>query len=116
MDTPPIGLTSSYVREPCCMVGEYVMRQQDLQTEQTKPDVIGMGSYNSDSHNIQRIVNSKGFAENEGDMQVAVTPYQIAYRMILPKARRVHQPTMCRCRLRPARRLFGARCAWSRST
>jgi hypothetical protein len=67
------------------MVGEYVMRQQDLQTEQSKPDVIGMGSYNSDSHNIQRIVNAKGFVENEGDMQVAVTPYQIAYRMILPK-------------------------------
>jgi hypothetical protein len=74
-----------YVREARRMVGEYVMRQQDLQTEQSKPDVIGMGSYNSDSHNIQRIVNAKGFVENEGDMQVAVTPYQIAYRMILPK-------------------------------
>ena len=74
-----------YVREARRMVGEYVMRQQDLQTDQKKADVIGMGSYNSDSHNIQRIVNAKGFVENEGDMQVPVTPYQMAYRMILPK-------------------------------
>ena len=37
------------------MVGEYVMRQSDLQTERTKTDSIGMGSYNSDSHNIQRV-------------------------------------------------------------
>lgn len=68
------------------MVGEYVMIQKDLQTDRTKPDVIGMGSYGSDSHNIQRIVNEKGFVENEGDMQVPVQPYQIPYRMIVPKA------------------------------
>ena len=67
------------------MVGEYVMTQKDIQTDLTKPDPIGMGSYNSDSHNIQRIVNADGFVENEGDMQVAVTPYQIPYRVMLPK-------------------------------
>jgi hypothetical protein len=67
------------------MVGEYVMSQKDIQTELTKPDVIGMGSYNSDSHNVQRIANAEGFAENEGDMQVPVTPYQIPYRVMLPK-------------------------------
>jgi acetyl esterase/lipase len=74
-----------YVREARRMVGEYVMSQKDIQTDLTKPDVIGMGSYNSDSHNIQRFVNAQGFAENEGDMQVPVTPYQIPYRMLLPK-------------------------------
>jgi hypothetical protein len=67
------------------MIGEYVMRQKDLQEELTKVDAIGMGSYNSDSHNVQRIVNSQGFVENEGDMQVRVKPYQIPYRMIVPK-------------------------------
>jgi hypothetical protein len=76
-----------YVREARRMVGEYVMTQKDIQTDLTKPDVIGMGSYNSDSHNIQRVVNPDGFVENEGDMQVPVTPYQIPYRMILPNAR-----------------------------
>ncbi len=74
-----------YVREARRMVGEYVMIQKDLQTERAKPDVIGMGSYNSDSHNVQRFVNAQGFAENEGDMQVPVQPYQIPYRMILPR-------------------------------
>ena len=43
------------------MVGEYVVVQKDLQTELTKPDPIGMGSYNSDSHNVQRIVDADGF-------------------------------------------------------
>ncbi len=74
-----------YVREARRMVGEFVVSQKDLQTERTKPDVIGMGSYNSDSHNVQRFVNARGFAENEGDMQVAVQPYQIPYRVMLPK-------------------------------
>jgi FAD-dependent oxidoreductase family protein len=74
-----------YVREARRMIGEYVMSQRDIQTDLTKPDVIGMGSYNSDSHNIQRIVNEAGFVENEGDMQVPVTPYQIPYRVMLPK-------------------------------
>ena len=78
-----------YIREARRMVGEYVMTQKDLQTDLRKPDVIGMGSYNSDSHNIQRIENARGFVENEGDMQVPVNPYQIPYRTILPKRQEV---------------------------
>ena len=75
-----------YVRESRRMVGAYVMTQPDIQTSRTKEDVIGMGSYNSDSHNVQRFENAQGFAENEGDMQVRVKPYQIPYRLITPKA------------------------------
>jgi hypothetical protein len=74
-----------YIREARRMVGDFVATQKDLQTDLTKSDVIGMGSYNSDSHNLQRFVNEKGFVENEGDVQVAVKPYQIPYRLILPK-------------------------------
>jgi PhoPQ-activated pathogenicity-related protein len=75
-----------YVREARRMIGEYVMSQKDIQTELTKPDSIGMGSYNSDSHNLQRRPTADGTAvENEGDMQVAVKPYQIPYRVMLPK-------------------------------
>jgi hypothetical protein len=74
-----------YIREARRMIGEYVMIQKDLQSDLTKPDPIGMGSYNSDSHNIQRIVTKDGFVMNEGDMQVAVKPYQIPYRVMLPK-------------------------------
>jgi FAD dependent oxidoreductase len=74
-----------YIRESRRMVGEYVMRQSDLQTERTKEDSIGMGSYNSDSHNIQRIAMSDRTVKNEGDVQVEVQPYEIAYRAITPK-------------------------------
>jgi len=77
-----------YVREARRMIGEYVMSQKDIQTELTKPDAIGMGSYNSDSHNVQRRPTADGTAvENEGDMQVRVSPYQIPYRVMLPKRR-----------------------------
>jgi hypothetical protein len=75
-----------YVREARRMIGEYVMSQKDIQTELTKPDSIGMGSYNSDSHNVQRRPAADGQSvENEGDMQVKVSPYQIPYRLMLPK-------------------------------
>lgn len=74
-----------YVREARRMVGEFVASQKDLQTERTKPDAIGMGSYNSDSHNVQRHVTETGIVLNEGDVQVPVQPYQIPYRSLLPK-------------------------------
>ena len=45
-----------------------------------------MGSYNSDSHNVQRRPAADGQSvENEGDMQVSVKPYQIPYRLMVPK-------------------------------
>jgi hypothetical protein len=75
-----------YVREARRMIGDYVMSQKDIQTDLTKPDAIGMGSYNSDSHNVQRRPTADGGAvENEGDMQVPVTPYQIPYRVMVPR-------------------------------
>ncbi|HTZ59442.1 MAG TPA: FAD-dependent oxidoreductase [Acidobacteriaceae bacterium] len=76
-----------YIREGRRMLGEYVMRQSDLQTDRTKPDSIGMGSYNSDSHNIQRVAMPDGTVQNEGDVQVPVEPYEISYRSILPRRR-----------------------------
>jgi hypothetical protein len=74
-----------YIREGRRMVGEYVMKQADLQTERTKPDSIAMGSYNSDSHNIERVALADGTVTNEGDVEVPVKPYEIAYRSVVPK-------------------------------
>jgi hypothetical protein len=74
-----------YIREGRRMSGVYVMHQADLQTERTKPDSIAMGSYNSDSHNVQRVAMPDGSAFNEGDVQVSVQPYEISFRAILPK-------------------------------
>ena len=74
-----------YIREGRRMIGSYVMRQSDLQVNRTKPDSIGMGSYNSDSHNVERIAMLDGTVQNEGDVQVPVQPYEISYRIITPK-------------------------------
>jgi hypothetical protein len=75
-----------YIREGRRMLGQYVMRQADLQQDRTKPDSIGMGSYNSDSHNEQRVAMPDGSVQNEGDVEVPVQPYEIAYRVITPKS------------------------------
>ena len=77
--------TQLYVREARRMTGDYVMTQKDIQTELVKDDSIGMGSYNSDSHNVQRYAEPDGTVQNEGNMEVPVRPYQIPYRALLPK-------------------------------
>jgi hypothetical protein len=77
-----------YIREARRMVGEYVMIQQDLQQRKEKPDSIGMGSYNVDSHHLQRIVDAKGFVRNEGnpnDRAKGHNPYEIPYRCLTPR-------------------------------
>ncbi len=74
-----------YVREGRRMLGAYVATQKDLQTERTKADSIGMGSYNSDSHNVQRVAMPDGTVQNEGNVEVPVEPYEIPYRSITPR-------------------------------
>jgi hypothetical protein len=76
-----------YVREARRMVGEYFMTQKDIMADRVKPDSIGLGSYNTDSHHVQRVVGPDGFALNEGDFQVGVQPYAIPYRSLTPKAK-----------------------------
>ena len=74
-----------YIREGRRMKGVYVMHQADLQSDRTKADSIAMGSYNSDSHNVQRVAMPDGSVFNEGDVQVPVQPYEISFRAMLPK-------------------------------
>ena len=78
-----------YVREARRMIGEYVMTQKDVQTEIVKPDPIGMGSYSIDSHHAQRVVSSEGFVVNEGDTEIPGPPYQIPYRILVPRRQEV---------------------------
>lgn len=86
-----------YVRESRRMVGSYVMGQSDIQTARTKPDSIGMGSYNSDSHNVQRVALPNGFVRNEGDMQMPVHPYEIPYRILIPQKSQVQNLLVTVC-------------------
>jgi hypothetical protein len=68
------------------LVGDYVVTQADCLSERFAEDSVCLGSYNMDSHNIQRVVRD-GFAINEGDVQIGVPrPYPISYRAIVPKA------------------------------
>ena len=73
-----------YVREARRMIGEYVMTQHDCEGKTQIHDPVGIGAYNMDSHNAQRIVVN-GMVKNEGDVQVSVDPYPISYRSIIPQ-------------------------------
>ena len=67
------------------MIGDYVMTQHDLMENRNKPDSVGLGSYNADSHHVQRVPTKDGAVVNEGDFQVPVKPYAIPYRCLVPK-------------------------------
>ncbi len=76
-----------YVREARRMVSDYVHTELDCRRSRQTPESVGMGSYNMDSHNVQRYVDADGKARNEGDIQVNPGgPYMISYRSIRPKA------------------------------
>ncbi len=74
-----------YIREARRMVGEYVMTQADIMDKRTKEDAVGLGSYNTDSHHVQRVATADGFALNEGDFQIRVPAYAIPYRCLVPR-------------------------------
>jgi hypothetical protein len=79
-----------YVREARRMVSDFVVTENHVRRTRETPDSIGMGSYNMDSHNVQRYVargpDGKAYARNEGDIQVNPGgPYPISYRAIVPK-------------------------------
>jgi hypothetical protein len=75
-----------YVREARRMVGDFVVTELHLRRTKATPRPIGMGSYNMDSHNVQRYVDKNGHARNEGDIQVNPGgPYPIDFGTILPR-------------------------------
>jgi hypothetical protein len=76
-----------YVREARRMVGNFVMTELHLRKIKPTPKPVGMGSYNMDSHNVQRYVDKNGHARNEGDIQINPGgPYPISYEALVPKA------------------------------
>src|SRR5205807_6439071 len=66
------------------MISDYVMNEHNCRGTKAASDSIGLGAYNMDSHNCQRIVKN-GHVENEGDVQVGVKPYPVSYHSIIPK-------------------------------
>ena len=75
-----------YVREARRMVSDFVMAEPHLRGTKSTPRPIGMGSYNMDSHNVRRVVDARGFARNEGNIEVSPgRAYPISYDAIVPK-------------------------------
>ncbi|MFO0951940.1 MAG: FAD-dependent oxidoreductase [Isosphaeraceae bacterium] len=60
-----------YVREARRLVGDFVMTERHLRGLDPTPESVGMGSYNMDSHNVQRYVDASGHARNEGTSRSA---------------------------------------------
>jgi hypothetical protein len=73
-----------YIRESRRMVGDYVMTQHNCQGREVAEDSIGLASYNMDSHHCQ-MTAVDGAVRNEGNVEVGVNPYPIAYRAITPR-------------------------------
>jgi hypothetical protein len=77
-----------YVREARRMVSDFVMAEPHLRGTRATPRPIGMGSYNMDSHNVQRIVDARGFVRNEGNIEISPgRAYPISYDAIVPRKR-----------------------------
>lgn len=79
-----------YVREARRMVSDFVMTELHLRGEKETPKPVGMGSYNMDSHHVQRYVtkdsSGKSYVLNEGDIQINPgAPYLISYDAMVPK-------------------------------
>lgn len=80
-----------YVRDARRLLGEYVLREDDLVNARPQEDVIALGSYNIDVREIERTWRFlPEYARtpavfNEGYLSVAVPPYPIPYRSLCPR-------------------------------
>ncbi|MBA2361186.1 MAG: FAD-dependent oxidoreductase, partial [Actinobacteria bacterium] len=80
-----------YVRDGRRMLGEYVLREQDLVDARPQVDVVALGSYNIDIREVERTwrylpeYERRPAVFNEGYLSVAVPPYPIPYRSLTPR-------------------------------
>ncbi len=75
-----------YVREARRMVGEFVMKQSNLDRDNRTlaPNPVGMGNYPLDCHIVSRVIKD-GVLYNEGTMHRTMPPYPISFGSIVPK-------------------------------
>ena len=80
-----------YVRDARRLRGDYVLRESDLLGAEPQDDVVALGSYNIDIREIERTWRylpeyvATPAAFNEGYLSVAVPPYPIPYRSLVPR-------------------------------
>jgi len=80
-----------YIRSARRMIGEYVMKQQDIQLQTDIPDPIGMGYYMVDIYPNRMGVLEDGTLVTEGNLweHVCPGPYQIPYGAIIPQRKEI---------------------------
>ena len=89
--------TQMYVRESRRMIGEYVMKEQNVLLQNRVEDPIALAGYNVDTHqhrlfNIKGKLWREGFKNAEGyktSMVDFCTPFGISYRSLTPKSSEV---------------------------
>jgi len=80
-----------YVRDGRRMLGAYVLRESDLLDTSAQPDAVALGAYNIDIREIERTwrylpeYHRTPAVFNEGYLSVAVPPYPIPYRSLIPR-------------------------------
>lgn len=85
-----------YIRESRRMIGEYVTTENDCRRMRVAEDSIGLGSYNMDSHNVQRYITDEGFVQNEGNLEYTPGgPYAISYRSLTPRREECSNLLVC---------------------
>ena len=73
------------------MLGAYVLRESDLLDTSAQPDAVALGAYNIDIREIERTwrylpeYHRTPAVFNEGYLSVAVPPYPIPYRSLIPR-------------------------------
>jgi hypothetical protein len=80
-----------YVRDGRRMLGEAVLTEHDLLDARPQPDAVARGSYNIALREIERTwrylpeYDRQAAVFNEGYLSVAVPPYEIPYRALVPR-------------------------------
>jgi hypothetical protein len=79
-----------YVRDGRRMAGSFVLTEHDLLDPRPQADAVAMGSYNIDIREMERTwrylpeYDCTAAVFNEGYLSVAVPPYPIPYRVLVP--------------------------------
>jgi hypothetical protein len=77
-----------YVRQGRRLVGDFVMTQRDVTTDRFKHDGVALGSFYLDVHPVQLVPSpgaTGGFVKEGGLGRERVKPYEIPYRVLLPR-------------------------------
>ena len=81
-----------YVREARRMRGDLVLTEHDLRRPRNRPDTVALGSYHLDVREVQRgwrwvheHPDPVAMVVTEGYLSVRVPPYEIPYRVLVPR-------------------------------